>query len=91
LHLIAAHHGYARPHFTHPWNDESTTTKTTVCEQMHIEVIRRFGRLQRWYGRWGLAYLESLLRAADWAASSAAGNNPEVDDDDAADLEGVET
>ncbi len=84
LHLIAAHHGYARPHFTHPWDDESTTT---VCEQMHFEVIRRFGRLQRRYGRWGLAYLESLLRAADWAASSAAGNNPEVDDDDAADLE----
>ena len=26
--------------------------------------------LQRKYGRWGLAYLESLLRAADWAASA---------------------
>jgi hypothetical protein len=22
------------------------------------------------YGRWGLAFLESLLRAADWAASA---------------------
>ena len=34
------------------------------------EVPRRFARLQRKYGRWGLAYLESLLRAADWAASA---------------------
>jgi len=29
-----------------------------------------FARLQRKYGRWGLAYLESLLRAADYAASA---------------------
>jgi CRISPR-associated endonuclease/helicase Cas3 len=34
------------------------------------EVPRRFARLQRKYGRWGLAYLESLLRAADYAASA---------------------
>jgi len=27
-------------------------------------------KLQRKYGLWGLAYLESLLRAADWAASA---------------------
>jgi hypothetical protein len=33
-------------------------------------VPRRFARLQRKYGRWGLAYLESLPRAADWAASA---------------------
>jgi CRISPR-associated endonuclease/helicase Cas3 len=26
--------------------------------------------LQQKYGRWGLAYLESLLRAADWSASA---------------------
>lgn len=33
-------------------------------------VPRRFSRLQSRYDRWGLAYLESLLRAADYAASS---------------------
>lgn len=79
LHLIATHHGYARPHFVEPWADAFTTTD---CEQVHTDVLRRFARLQRKYGRWGLAYLESLLRAADWAASAAAGIDAEVDDDD---------
>ena len=35
------------------------------------KVPQRFARLQRKYGRWGLAYLESLLRAADYAASAS--------------------
>ena len=39
-------------------------------EEIAAEVPQRFARLQRKYGRWGLAYLESLLRAADWAASA---------------------
>jgi CRISPR-associated endonuclease/helicase Cas3 len=34
------------------------------------EVPRRFARLQRRFGRWGLAFVESLLRAADYAASA---------------------
>lgn len=33
-------------------------------------MMRRYADLQRRYGRWGLAYLESLLRAAGWAASA---------------------
>jgi CRISPR-associated endonuclease/helicase Cas3 len=69
LHLIATHHGRGRPHFQ----------ASEVVDQNHAdsdaarlaqEVPRRFARLQRKYGRWGLAYLESLLRAADWAASA---------------------
>ena len=79
LHLIATHHGYARPHFIEPWADDFTTAD---CEQVHTDVLRRFARLQRKYGRWALAYLESLLRAADWSASAAAGIDAEVDDDD---------
>jgi CRISPR-associated endonuclease/helicase Cas3 len=37
---------------------------------MAASVPRHFARLQRQFGRWGLAYLESLLRAADYAASA---------------------
>lgn len=79
LHLIATHHGGARPHFAEPWDDEFGTS---ICDLTHEKAIRRFARLQRRYGRWGLAYLESLLRAADIAASKAIGIDPEVDTDD---------
>jgi CRISPR-associated endonuclease/helicase Cas3 len=69
LHLIAAHHGRARPHFA---AEEAFDPEAAHDESQRIvaEVPLRFARLQRRYGRWGLAYLESLLRAADYAASS---------------------
>jgi CRISPR-associated endonuclease/helicase Cas3 len=70
LHLIAAHHGWARPHFepTAPDNTDNTYT-TEDNESAAIEVLRRFGQLQQRFGRWGLAWLEALLRCADIAAS----------------------
>ena len=69
LHLIGAHHGRGRPHF--PSDEAFDPERSRVeADAMAAEVPRRFGRLQRKYGRWGLAYLESLLRAADWAASA---------------------
>jgi CRISPR-associated endonuclease/helicase Cas3 len=69
LHLIAAHHGRARPFFEiHETFDPDRPSAD--AEALAIETPRRFARLQRKYGRWGLAYLESLLRAADWAASA---------------------
>ncbi|MEQ1903860.1 MAG: type I-U CRISPR-associated helicase/endonuclease Cas3 [Pirellulaceae bacterium] len=74
LHLIAAHHGRARPHFP---ADEvfDPNQQQRASDELAMTVPQRFGRLQRRYGRWGLAYLESLLRAADWSAS--ANPNPE--------------
>lgn len=69
LHLIATHHGRARPHFL---ADEDFDPKPDGLDVKVVasEVPRRYARLQRKYGRWGLAYLESLLRAADWSASA---------------------
>jgi len=68
LHLIAAHHGRGRPHF--PTNEAFDPEPKGDVGAIVAEIPRRFGRLQRKYGRWGLAYLESLLRAADYAASA---------------------
>mgnify|MGYP000299211404 CR=1 FL=1 len=71
-HLIAAHHGRARPHFPidEAFDPERPTSKA-ISEAR--DVPRRFSELQRRYGRWGLAYLESLVRAADALASQDIG------------------
>ncbi len=69
LHLIAVHHGFGRPHFSEDraFDPDPKGYDTT---QLASDIPRRFAKLQRQYGRWGLAYLESLLRAADAAASA---------------------
>lgn len=69
LHLVAVHHGRGRPHFPskEAYDPEAADEKNFTVA---AEVPPRFARLQRKYGRWGLAYLESLLRAADYAAST---------------------
>jgi CRISPR-associated endonuclease/helicase Cas3 len=70
MHLIAAHHGRARPHF--PLAEAFDHNHVDVqSDKIAREVPRRFGMLQRKYGRWGLAYLESLVRAADALASQS--------------------
>jgi len=68
LHVIAAHHGRARPCFP---SDEAFDPECAdeIATEIACEAPRRFARLQRRYGRWGLAYLESLVRAADALAS----------------------
>ncbi|MFG0285902.1 MAG: type I-U CRISPR-associated helicase/endonuclease Cas3 [Phycisphaerales bacterium JB039] len=69
LHLIAAHHGRARPHFPADEAFDAERDDGRAAEAAR-ETPQRFARLQRRYGRWGLAYLESILRAADAAASA---------------------
>lgn len=68
MHAVAAHHGRARPHFSERESFDPEV-KDDVVALLTREVPLRFDRLQRRYGRWGLAWLESILRAADVLAS----------------------
>ncbi|MGL4593169.1 MAG: type I-G CRISPR-associated helicase/endonuclease Cas3g [Thermoguttaceae bacterium] len=61
LHVIAAHHGWSRPHF-------DPTKNTNFADEIHEQKLI-FTALQKRFGWWGLAWLESLLRRADWIAS----------------------
>ena len=66
LHLIAAHHGYARPVISTAGCEQAPPSK---LKERAADVALRFARLQRRWGPWGLAWWESLLRAADQLAS----------------------
>jgi CRISPR-associated endonuclease/helicase Cas3 len=66
LHLIASHHGQARPVIETRGCEDAPPT---ALEERACEVALRFARLQRRWGPWGLAWWEALLRAADQQAS----------------------
>jgi CRISPR-associated endonuclease/helicase Cas3 len=65
LHLVAAHHGFARPVIAavDPENAPSASAELARAAAL------RFARLQAQWGPWGVAWWEAMLRAADWAAS----------------------
>lgn len=66
LHLIAAHHGFARPVIGTNGCDDAPPS---IAEERARAVALRFARLSRRWGPWGLAWWEALLRSADQAAS----------------------
>ena len=68
LHLIAAHHGFARPLIATSGCDDAPPS---LLDERAREVALRYARLQERWGPWGLAWWESLLRAADVQASRA--------------------
>lgn len=68
LHLVAAHHGRARPVIE---TDGCEDAPPSMLETRARDVALRFARLQKRWGPWGLAWLEALLRAADQQASRA--------------------
>ena len=63
LHLIAAHHGWARPCFK-----PNALIDYDKKRELN-ETLRRYSLLQDRFGHWGLAWLESIVRGADWQAS----------------------
>jgi CRISPR-associated endonuclease/helicase Cas3 len=83
LHLIAAHHGCARPfapvvidedppevaHGGATVSAEDRRNSPPHC--LDSGIAERFWALTRRYGWWGLAYLEAVLRLADQQASAA--------------------
>ncbi|MCS6892183.1 MAG: type I-U CRISPR-associated helicase/endonuclease Cas3, partial [Rhodovarius sp.] len=66
LHLIAAHHGRARPVL----EGRGAELPPSAAEAIARDAALRFARLQRLWGPWGLAWWEALLRCADAAASA---------------------
>jgi CRISPR-associated endonuclease/helicase Cas3 len=82
LHLIAAHHGYARPFAPAAVDDDPPDVAVYgVGLSAHLRrempphrldsgIADRFWSLTRRFGWWGLAYLEALLRLADQRASA---------------------
>lgn len=66
MHLIAAHHGFARPFLR---TDGHAALPPSALEARAKAVARNFFALQTQWGPWGLAWWETLLRAADQRAS----------------------
>ena len=81
LHLIASHHGHCRPFAPVVFDDQTVPMDIemrgkrmhwcgpTCLERLDSGVADRYWRLVRRYGWWGLAWLEALLRLADWQQS----------------------
>lgn len=67
LHLVAAHHGFGRPVIR---VDSCENAPPSVLADRARDVALRFSRMQKLWGPWGLAWLESILRAADQRASA---------------------
>lgn len=67
LHLIATHHGWARPHFAE--QAFGPFAYDPNAKLIAREAMLRYTRLQERFGYWRLAWLESLLRCADGIAS----------------------
>ncbi len=92
LHLIASHHGHARPfapvcddptpppiHATHAHISVTLSAEDRAAHPMHrldSGIADRFWQITRRLGWWGLAYREAILRLADWHASEHPASEP---------------
>ena len=80
-HLVASHHGWARP-FIQPAQGTAALVEPLTgkvdARFTHDEVLRapaRFARLQERYGWLGLAWLEAVFRLADQSATADGGEH----------------
>lgn len=92
LHLIASHHGHARPfapvcddptpppiNATHAQISVTLSAEDRAAHPMHrldSGIADRFWQMTRRFGWWGLAYREAILRLADWHASEHPASGP---------------
>lgn len=74
LHLVASHHGWARPCFR-PEARDNKAMNLDGDDQILTRVAERYANLQKRFGAFGLAWLEGLLRGADWSASNSVGKS----------------
>lgn len=90
LHLIASHHGHARP--LAPVSEDPSPPSVNgklgghtlalsaedrrkwIAHRVDSGLADRFWKLTRRYGWWGLAYLEAIVRFGDWYASGLRAN-----------------
>jgi CRISPR-associated endonuclease/helicase Cas3 len=73
LHLVATHHGHARPGFR---VEAIGPVVTDGAKRVLAETPARFAKLQARHGWWALAWLEALVKAADVLASRDEENSP---------------
>ncbi|MBC9715703.1 type I-U CRISPR-associated helicase/endonuclease Cas3 [Streptomyces sp. TRM66268-LWL] len=80
VHLVASHHGHARPLLPPVTDPDPIDVTCTMPDQQTVTVNSaamgtdwtgpdRFHTLNRHYGPWGLALLEAVVRLADMACS----------------------
>jgi CRISPR-associated endonuclease/helicase Cas3 len=78
LHLIASHHGHARPLLPPVVDDDARPIQVEIAgvkvevdsaATVDLDHPGRFARLNARYGRWGLALLEAVVRCADMTVS----------------------
>lgn len=67
LHLVASHHGFARPLIA-PVDPDEPHSSGRQHDRAERAMLR-FARLQQQWGPWGLAWWEAVFRAADQRAS----------------------
>ena len=89
LHLIGAHHGWARPlppaiqdpspqRLTYAYDGSTTLAASSdlSTDTLALEMTDRFWHLVERYGHYGLAWLEAILRLADIRESAEEAGRP---------------